>query len=117
MKNPEPVPLTILLSDLYWSLISTVIAFVKIFNVAFFPLSSASKYWVADSVVTIFLTGSIAVISGEGVKGYYEKNGYKEVDTFMIKDFKLWQHLYINFYKIISILIIIIAYVLILSYF
>ena len=59
----------------------------------------------------------IAVISGEGVKGYYEKNGYKEVDTFMIKDFKLWQHLYINFYKIISMLIIIIAYVLILSYF
>ena len=34
----------------------------------------------------------IAIISGEGVKGYYEKNGYKEADTFMIKDF--------NFYKV-----------------
>ena len=29
----------------------------------------------------------IVVISGEGVKGYYEKNGYREVDTFMVKDF------------------------------
>ena len=31
----------------------------------------------------------IAVISGEGVKGYYRKNGYYEEDTFMVKDFKL----------------------------
>jgi ELP3 family radical SAM enzyme/protein acetyltransferase len=31
----------------------------------------------------------IVVISGEGVKGYYRKNGYHEEDTFMIKDFKL----------------------------
>jgi len=29
----------------------------------------------------------IVVISGEGVKEYYEKKGYKEIDTFMIKDF------------------------------
>ena len=29
----------------------------------------------------------IVVISGEGVKEYYEKKGYKEVDTFMVKDF------------------------------
>ena len=29
----------------------------------------------------------IAVISGEGVKTYYEKKGYAEVDTFMVKDF------------------------------
>jgi hypothetical protein len=27
------------------------------------------------------------VISGEGVKEYYEKRGYREVDTFMVKDF------------------------------
>lgn len=33
----------------------------------------------------------IVVISGEGVKGYYEKNGYYELDTFMVKDFNyLW---------------------------
>ena len=32
----------------------------------------------------------IVVISGEGVKGYYEKNGYYEKDTFMIKDFGFW---------------------------
>jgi ELP3 family radical SAM enzyme/protein acetyltransferase len=37
----------------------------------------------------------IAVISGEGVKEYYEKKGYKEVDTFMIKDF--WT-IYVVFY-------------------
>ena len=72
---------------------------------------------IAEKICLKHRLSGIAVISGEGVKGYYEKNGYKEVDTFMIKDFKLWQHLYINFYKIISILIIIIAYVLILSYF
>lgn len=41
----------------------------------------------------------IAVISGEGVKGYYEKNGYQEVDTFMIKDFPVWQ---VWFYMIIA---------------
>ena len=29
----------------------------------------------------------IVVISGEGVKGYYRKRGYREEDTFMIKDF------------------------------
>jgi ELP3 family radical SAM enzyme/protein acetyltransferase len=33
----------------------------------------------------------IVVISGEGVKGYYEKLGYREVDTFMIKDFPFWK--------------------------
>ena len=33
----------------------------------------------------------IVVISGEGVKEYYEKRGYKEVDTFMIKDFTFWK--------------------------
>jgi ELP3 family radical SAM enzyme/protein acetyltransferase len=33
----------------------------------------------------------IAVISGEGVKTYYEKKGYKEVDTFMVKDFWVLQ--------------------------
>ena len=32
----------------------------------------------------------IVVISGEGVKEYYEKRGYREVDTFMIKDFWFW---------------------------
>lgn len=39
----------------------------------------------------------IVVISGEGVKGYYEKNGYKEVDTFMIKDFWFWEVWYYMF--------------------
>lgn len=33
----------------------------------------------------------IVVISGEGVKEYYEKKGYKEVDTFMVKDFWVWK--------------------------
>ena len=44
----------------------------------------------------------IVVISGEGVKGYYEKLGYREVDTFMIKDFpfwKVWFYLFLNFIK------------------
>ena len=33
----------------------------------------------------------IVVISGEGVKEYYEKKGYKEIDTFMVKDFWFYQ--------------------------
>ena len=33
----------------------------------------------------------IVVISGEGVKEYYEKRGYREVDTFMVKDFWFYQ--------------------------
>tara|TARA_B110000014_G_C20116810_1_gene590080 strand:- start:456 stop:2417 length:1962 start_codon:yes stop_codon:yes gene_type:complete len=36
----------------------------------------------------------IVVISGEGVKEYYEKKGYKDVDTFMIKDFTFWMVYY-----------------------
>ena len=33
----------------------------------------------------------IVVISGEGVKEYYEKKGYNEIDTFMVKDFWFYQ--------------------------
>tara|TARA_B100001093_G_scaffold491837_1_gene532326 strand:+ start:1903 stop:3849 length:1947 start_codon:yes stop_codon:yes gene_type:complete len=47
----------------------------------------------------------IVVISGEGVKGYYEKFGYREVDTFMVKDFpfwKVWFYMLINFIKTYS---------------
>ena len=45
----------------------------------------------------------IVVISGEGVKGYYEKFGYKEVDTFMVKDFpfwKVWFYIFVNFWLV-----------------
>jgi ELP3 family radical SAM enzyme/protein acetyltransferase len=44
----------------------------------------------------------IAVISGEGVKTYYEKKGYKEVDTFMVKDFgfvRVCFYYYFYYYK------------------
>lgn len=44
----------------------------------------------------------IAVISGEGVKGYYRKNGYYEEDTFMVKDFKLIFVVWYMIYSIIS---------------
>ena len=40
----------------------------------------------------------IAVISGEGVKTYYEKKGYAEVDTFMVKDFG-FVHVSFYYYK------------------
>ena len=39
----------------------------------------------------------IAVISGEGVKGYYEKNNYYEKDTFMIKNFNICKVLYYKY--------------------
>ena len=46
------------------------------------------------------------VISGEGVKGYYYKNGYKELDTFVVKEwgyFKLYLIIIftITFYNIL----------------
>ena len=41
----------------------------------------------------------IVVISGEGVKEYYEKRGYREVDTFMVKDFWVIQ---VWFYYLIA---------------
>ena len=41
----------------------------------------------------------IVVISGEGVKEYYEKQGYREVDTFMVKDFWVLQ---VWFYYLIA---------------
>ena len=43
------------------------------------------------------LTG-IVVISGEGVKEYYEKNGYKDIDTFMVKEFPLWKVWFYYYY-------------------
>ena len=47
----------------------------------------------------------IVVISGEGVKGYYEKKGYKEIDTFMVKEFNVYEfwfyYLKANYYKYI----------------
>lgn len=44
----------------------------------------------------------IAVISGEGVKGYYRKNGYYEEDTFMIKNFNT---IFVIYYMICNIII------------
>ena len=45
----------------------------------------------------------IVVISGEGVKGYYEKKGYKEIDTFMVKEFSVYEfwfyYLKANYYE------------------
>lgn len=46
----------------------------------------------------------IVVISGEGVKGYYEKKGYTEKDTYMYKDFKM--NIRILLYTIIGLLIL-----------
>lgn len=51
----------------------------------------------------------IVVISGEGVKGYYEKRGYREVDTFMVKDFyrcQVWYYYLQKKYTCISIHIV-----------
>ena len=60
----------------------------------------------------------IVVISGEGVKEYYEKRGYKEVDTFMIKDFSFWMVWYYylkkNYYYSFSCMIIMLISMLIL---
>ena len=55
----------------------------------------------------------IVVISGEGVKEYYEKRGYKEVDTFMVKDFYFWEvwYYYLKanyYYQSLSIILLII---------
>ena len=61
----------------------------------------------------------IVVISGEGVKEYYEKKGYREIDTFMIKDFwffEVWFYYLKKNYSnsciliILSIILIIILY-------
>ena len=52
----------------------------------------------------------IVVISGEGVKEYYEKKGYKDVDTFMIKDFSFYRvwyyYLKANYYYTVFMLIL-----------
>jgi ELP3 family radical SAM enzyme/protein acetyltransferase len=48
-----------------------------------------------------------AIISGEGVKGYYYKNGYKEIDTYMIKE---W-----DYYNLYLVLVLIYSFIIILS--
>ena len=68
--------------------------------------------------------GSVAVISGEGVKGYYKKNGYYEEDTFMIKKFNplmvmfyyIWNIVYNNLKIIKSYGFIILFILILLSY-
>ena len=55
--------------------------------------------WEAEKKTMEYGLYGIVVISGEGVKGYYEKHGYREVDTFMVKDFPFWK---VWFYMIIS---------------
>ena len=47
------------------------------------------------------LTG-IVVISGEGVRGYYEKFGFKENETFMVKKLYLTAN-FINYIKLLII--------------
>ena len=52
----------------------------------------------------------IVVISGEGVKEYYEKKGYKEIDTFMVKDFwfyEVWYYYLKKNYYYLSLTIVI----------
>tara|TARA_B110001452_G_scaffold18458_1_gene14991 strand:- start:2162 stop:4060 length:1899 start_codon:yes stop_codon:yes gene_type:complete len=44
----------------------------------------------------------IVVISGEGVKEYYEKKGYKDIDSFMVKDFwwfEVWFWVFVCYLK------------------
>ena len=58
--------------------------------------------WEAEKKTMKYGLYGIVVISGEGVKGYYEKRGYREVDTFMVKDFpfwKVWFWIFISFIK------------------
>ena len=58
----------------------------------------------------------IVVISGEGVKEYYEKKGYKEIDTFMVKDFWFYQvwYYYLKanyYYSVLFILGLVVSFV------
>lgn len=48
----------------------------------------------------------IVVISGEGVKNYYYKNGYKEKDTYMYKEYILKYNILLNIINILIIIII-----------
>tara|TARA_B100000214_G_C23968616_1_gene628972 strand:+ start:684 stop:2450 length:1767 start_codon:yes stop_codon:yes gene_type:complete len=48
---------------------------------------------------------AIAVISGEGVKEYYEKRGYHEIDTFMVKEFFFLEMLFFYLIERIRILL------------
>ncbi len=55
---------------------------------------------IAEKITIKHKLKGIVVISGEGVKGYYEKHGYTELDTFMIKNFKSWDFIYYVLWKI-----------------
>ena len=53
----------------------------------------------AEKIARINFYSGIVVISGEGVKEYYRKKGYKEQDTYMYKEFMINKIInqYINF--------------------
>ena len=58
----------------------------------------------AEHIAFLNFWEGIAVISGEGVKSYYQKFGYFEHDTYMIKYFVTIQMLYFIYRRCISII-------------
>ena len=65
----------------------------------------------AENISYIYNYKGIVVISGEGVKDYYHKRGYYEIDTYMKKYFNLTRDIInITIYLIIITTLIVIAY-------
>ena len=48
---------------------------------------------IAENIARRNFYSGIVVISGEGVKCYYRKRGYVEIDTYMVKEFIVLKHL------------------------
>jgi len=48
---------------------------------------------IAERIAIKKFYNGIVVISGEGVKTYYGKRGYQEIDTYMVKSFAIYRFL------------------------
>ena len=59
---------------------------------------------IAERIALRNFYNGIVVISGEGVKTYYTKRGYQEIDTYMVKSFHIFR------YMILIIMMIIVLY-------
>ena len=63
----------------------------------------------AEQISKSYFYEGIVVISGEGVKNYYENLGYKEIDTYMIKSFyKTYIFEFMKIYIIMVLMVILI---------
>ena len=62
--------------------------------------------FISEIISFLHNLNGVSVISGEGVRNYYKKQGYKNIDTYMIKNFKIKFNSILNAIFILNLILI-----------